>query len=98
MAPYNVPNRRSTPVTTRECDNQICVGAPTTFPVPIDPGLPAGLQAPGNFTVYNGAITNVSVYTTNQIAGTIEKFVTISGTSAGTAPNVLILFGGHLAT
>src|SRR5207249_6447396 len=27
LGTYNVPDCRSTPVTTRECDNQICVGA-----------------------------------------------------------------------
>src|SRR5262245_7194300 len=84
-------------VTTRECDGQTCVGAPTSFPIPSDPALPPGVQIPGNFTVYNGAITNISSYTTTLNAGTVSKLVTISGTSAGTAPNVLILFAGHLA-
>src|SRR5262249_2855082 len=62
---------------------------------PLDGSL--SYQLPGNFTVYNGAITNVSTYSV--ISGsTIDKQLTISGVTAsgGGAKNVLILFGGHL--
>ena len=53
---------------------------------------------PGNFTVYNGAITNVSAYTTIN-GSTIYKQLIITGVTAsgGGARDVLILFGGHLA-
>src|SRR5207244_1279843 len=80
----------------QECANFNCSGAPTTFPIPADTNL--SYQLPGNFTVLNGAITNVSAYTT--ITGSsVEKQLTISGTvaSGGGAKDVLILFGGHLS-
>jgi uncharacterized repeat protein (TIGR01451 family) len=80
----------------QECVNFNCGGSPTTFPIPMDPTL--SYQLPGNFTVFNGAITNVSTYSI--VSGsTTEKQITISGTTAsgGGAKDVLILFGSHLA-
>jgi len=83
-------------VVGQECTNHICSGAPTTFPVPMDPAL--SYQLPGAFTVYNGTITNVSTYTTLS-GSTIDKQLTITGVTdpGGSAKDVLILFGGHLA-
>jgi uncharacterized repeat protein (TIGR01451 family) len=88
-------NSSESTVAGQECANFNCSGVPTMFPIPTDTSLP--YQLPGNFTVYNGAITNVSAYST--ISGsTVEKQLTISGTTAsgGGAKDVLILFGGHL--
>src|SRR6185369_2073365 len=83
-------------VNGQECVNFNCGGAPTTYPIPLDPSIT--YQLPGNFTVYNGSITNVSTYSI--VSGsTTEKQITISGVTAssGGARDVLILFGGHLA-
>ena len=53
---------------------------------------------PGNFTVYNGAITNISPYTTVNGSAIIKQLVITGVTAAGGgAQDVLILFGGHLA-
>jgi uncharacterized repeat protein (TIGR01451 family) len=83
-------------VNGQACNNLNCSGVPTTFPIPADATL--SYQLPGNFTVYNGAITNVSTYTT-VTGSTVEKQLIISGVTAsgGGAKDVLILFGGHLA-
>src|SRR4029078_6797778 len=61
-----------------ECTNHVCGGAPTTYPIPPDSSL--SYQLPGVFTVYNGAITNVSTYTTIN-GSTIDKQLTITGTT-----------------
>jgi uncharacterized repeat protein (TIGR01451 family) len=73
-----------------------CSEAPTIFPIPADASL--SYQLPGNFTVYNGAITDVSAYSVVN-GSTICKQLTITGitTPTGGAKDVLILFGGHLA-
>jgi uncharacterized repeat protein (TIGR01451 family) len=83
-------------VNGHECDTFNCSGSPTTFPIPADSSL--SYQLPGYFTVFNGAITNVSTYSV--ISGsTIQKQLILSGVAAsgGGAKDVLILFGGHLA-
>src|SRR4030095_4007080 len=97
LSTYNFQICPSTSVLGHACDDQLCTSGPTTFSIPMDTSLPVGIQDPGHFTVFNGAITNVSGYTTNTIAGTHHKYLTISGTSAGNGQNVLILFAGHLA-
>jgi len=78
-----------------ECAGITCGSPVTTFPIPIDPSLPAGAQLLNQFfTVYGGAITNVSAYTT---AGGTKRITLTGYTATGGAQDVVILFGGHLA-
>jgi len=83
-------------VNGHQLDGFNCSEPPTLFPIPADPSL--AYQLPGNFTVYNGEITDVSAYSVVN-GSTISKELTITGVTApGTgARDVLILFGGHLA-
>ncbi len=93
LGTYNASERT---VNGQACNNFNCSEPPTTFPIPTDSSL--SYQLPGNFTVYNGAITNVSAYTTVN-GSTVAKQLIITGvtTAGGGAKDVLILFGGHLA-
>jgi hypothetical protein len=95
LTTYNASDCAATAVTGHACDTYGCSTGPNTFPIPTDSSLPGGLQIPGSFTVYNGAVTNVSTYSTIN-GSTIAKQLTISGTSAGSG-DILILWGGHLA-
>ncbi|HEY6193143.1 MAG TPA: Ig-like domain repeat protein, partial [Bacteroidota bacterium] len=77
-----------------DCDPSGCINPPNLFPIPTDPAL--SYQIPGNFKVYNGAITSAGIYTTALSGGMTSKLLTISGTASPTG-DVVIVFGGHLA-
>ncbi len=82
------------------CSGYTC-GAATTYPIPMDTNsnVPSGAQIPGNFTVFNGAITSVSGYTTIALGGgSSRKQITLHGVAAsGGVQDVIILFGAHMA-
>ena len=91
------------------CDYAGCpFGGPSTFPIPIDPmvtngpnGVPGGgddiTQIPGNFTIWGGTITNVTLGTfTGTYAGSSMRQIVITFTS--TVTNPVLSWGGHIST
>ena len=87
-------NANESSVNGFECSGTVC-GTATTYPIPTDATLPAGAQIPGDFTVYNGVVTNVSAY-----SGTGNtRSITVYGVAAGGggAKDVVLLVGGHLS-
>jgi len=76
------------------CMSNTCIGQ-TTRLVPADASLP--YQMPGVFTVVNGTITGISAYSTFSTGGVTVKTLTLSGTAASSAADVMILFGAHMA-
>ena len=76
-------------------------GAPTTFPIPADPQVTGAGVTPiaGNFTMYGGTITAVSVYsypTGTGFAGDKSAQLTITFTAS--VANPVLAWGGHIAT
>jgi hypothetical protein len=76
-------------------------GPKDTEAIPGDPNITAqlgpGHQAAGVFTLFNGAITNVSAYTLEgSYSGTSTTRVTITFTA--TVPNPVLAFGAHVAS
>ena len=82
------------------CVNVDPCSAPTTAPIPLDPTLTAanpGIQPAGNFTIWNGTITDVSDYTTTgTYATTSDTSITLTYTA--NAEDVVIAFGGHISS
>ena len=91
------------------CDYAGCpFGGPSTFPIPIDPmvtngpnGVPGGgddiTQIPGNFTIWGGTITNVTLGTfSGTYAGSSMRQIVITFTS--TVTNPVLSWGGHIST
>ena len=74
--------------------------SPTTVAVPDDPNIPVSItQQPGDFTIWNGTITNVSAYTlTGTYGGTSTTSITLTYSVDAGATNVVIAFGAHIAT
>lgn len=72
----------------------------STFPIPIDPNVTAaGVTQLGGqfFTIYGGTITGVSAYSfTGSYAGSSQTGITITYTA--NQSNVVIAWGGHIAT
>jgi len=87
-------------------------GSPTTFPIPLDTTVVADSNGSGSatsahqltgqvFTMYGGTITSVSSYTHDDAAGSSDSYahvtITYSVPSTADGPQVMLLFGGHLA-
>jgi hypothetical protein len=77
------------------------LGRPSTWAIPTDPSLAAGIQIPGFFTAYNVSSLNVSGYSTISGGGSASvKQITLTYTvdpTGGGTKDVVIAFGGHLA-
>jgi len=77
------------------------LGTSTTFPIPADPqvtgqGVP---QIAGNFTLFNGTITNVSAYSYANGAGFVgDKSARITVSFTASTANPVLAWGGHIAT
>ncbi|MBM2821796.1 MAG: hypothetical protein HW413_542 [Thermoleophilia bacterium] len=87
-------------------------GSATTFPIPLDGTVVADSNGAGSatsshqltgqaFTMYGGTITSVSSYTHDDAAGSSDSYahvtITYSVPSTASGPQVMLLFGGHLA-
>jgi hypothetical protein len=79
-------------------------GAPTTFAIPKDPQVDNGSGSPitqvaGNFTLYGGTITAVSVYSyANGTGFAGDKSARITITFSAAQVNPVLAWGGHIAT
>lgn len=91
------------------CDYAGCpFSGPSTFPIPVDPmvtngpnGVPGGgddiTQIPGNFTIWGGTITNVTLGTfSGTYAGNSMRQIVITFTSTVSDP--VLSWSGHIST
>ena len=75
-------------------------GNPTTWAIPLDADLPAGLQQAGSLTTYNISSLSFGSYSLTHGSDRDTKSLAVTFTVAGTSgdQNVVIAFGAHLAT
>ncbi len=79
------------------CDGITNCNTSTTFPIPLDPNVPNGVQQPGVFTLFGGTITDASAYTvTGSFEGNSETFITVTFVADKTNP--VLAFGAHVAS
>jgi len=105
---YLTTFNRSAPSADPCSDFLIPCPAPATFPIPVDPVLatcstpqhdPVGggvPQLPGDFTIYNGTITDaayVGTHTCHDSAIQVSMIITFTST----APDTLIAWSAHIA-
>lgn len=86
-----------TETTADPCSGVTGCGSPATFAIPADPNITGFTPIAGNFTIYNGTINSVSVYTlTGTYADNSSTKITINFTAS--AANPVLAWGGHIAT
>src|SRR5205814_2132496 len=76
-------------------------GSPMTFAIPGDPQVTGAGVTPfgGNFTLYGGTITGVSVYSYADGTGfTGDKSARITLTFTASVANPVLAWGGHIST
>jgi hypothetical protein len=97
-----------TETTANPCSGVAGCGSPTTFPIPVDANVTKGqdgilgttddiTQVPGVFTMFNGTITGVSVYTVSgSYSGDSSTQITINFTTTGPTP--VLAWSGHIGS
>ncbi|MDQ3756627.1 MAG: DUF11 domain-containing protein [Actinomycetota bacterium] len=89
----------ATETTADPCDgNTLCTGAAaTTFAIPADSNIPAGIQKPGVLTMWGATITGTGLYVLDApYTGDSKTKLKITFTTTTAAP--VLAWAGHIAT